>query len=324
MSITRIPMIVLLAVAPAAVAQDDHTAHRAAAAGPQASSALFNAEDLMFLHHMSVHHEQAVEMSALVPERTERAEFEAFARFVSRAQQAEIDLMQSLLELAAERGLAMPSHEMQGDPPMAGMLSNAEMAALEAASGAEFERLWLEGMIFHHEGGLAMARAQQLQQLEHNRRPYGFHVLVEDILIEQRAEITKMREWLGAWGLVSGGESRDTTPPRVEVTSPTPGAVAPAGSTVTLIGLAVDHRDVAAVRVALQDLSTQRWWRADGRWGRQRVLHAAETTRSGPGSVAWQFEWVPPAAGRYGISVEAEDPAGNRVAAMTARQFSVQ
>jgi uncharacterized protein (DUF305 family) len=86
---------------------------------------------------------------------------------------------------------------------MAGMLSMAEMEAIEAAHGAEFDRLWLEGMIVHHEGAVAMAHAQQAQQLASGRRPYGLDVLIEDILVEQRAEISKMRAWLAEWGLAS-------------------------------------------------------------------------------------------------------------------------
>ena len=166
----------------------------------RASATLYDSEDLQFLRHMIVHHEQALDMASLVPERTERQEFVRFAGYVNRAQSAEIAVMQSLLDLAMERGLNVPEHTLHGDPPMPGMLSSAEMDALAASSGAAFERLWLEGMIFHHEGALDMAKAQQRRQFESGRRPYGIDVLVEDILVEQLAEITRMRAWLGEWG----------------------------------------------------------------------------------------------------------------------------
>lgn len=179
------------AAGPAAPAQTD----------PPAAALLFNEQDLMFLDHMTVHHEQAVVMSRMVPERTGREEFVRFAGYVLRAQAAEIAQMQSLMGLAAARGLPMPDHSPDGDPPMAGMLSSAQMAALEAASGAEFERLWLEGMIHHHQGAIDMSQAQQRQQLANGRRPYGLAVLVEEILVEQRNEITQMRAWLEEWGL---------------------------------------------------------------------------------------------------------------------------
>lgn len=148
---------------------------------------------------MIVHHEQAVVMSLLVPERSGRPEFHRFADYVRRAQTAEIGMMQALLDLAAERGLELPEQHLHDDPPMAGMLSSARMAALAEASGAEFERLWLEGMIFHHQGAIDMSHAQQRQQLATGRRPHDLGVLVEEIIVEQRAEITSMRQWLDAW-----------------------------------------------------------------------------------------------------------------------------
>jgi uncharacterized protein (DUF305 family) len=160
---------------------------------------LYTREDLLFLSHMIVHHEQALEMTALVPSRSSREEFIRFARYVDGGQRAEIAQMKSLLALAAERGLQVPEHTLHGDPPMPGMLSKAQMSTLAAAKGAEFERLWLEGMILHHEGALAMGRAQQEYQFKAGRRPYGIDVLVDEILVVQRGEITKMRDWLREW-----------------------------------------------------------------------------------------------------------------------------
>ena len=159
------------------------------------------------MQHMIVHHEQALLMSLLVPERSARPEFHRFADYVRRAQAAEIGTMQSLLDLAVERGLDLPQQHLHDDPPMAGMLSSAQMDALAAANGAEFERLWLEGMIHHHQGAIDMSHAQQRQQLANGRRPYGLGVLVEEIIVEQRAEIARMRDWLDAWGLASPGAS---------------------------------------------------------------------------------------------------------------------
>ncbi len=170
------------------------------------AEALFNEQDIVFLQHMILHHEQAVAMALLAPSRTGRTEFMRFTDYVKRAQAAEVDLMRHWLDLARDRGFEAPSHGPHGDPPMAGMLSSAQMEALAAARGAEFERLWLEGMIYHHQGAIDMAHAQQLQQLENGRRPFGLSVLVEDILVEQRAEITKMRAWLHQWGLARSPE----------------------------------------------------------------------------------------------------------------------
>jgi uncharacterized protein (DUF305 family) len=175
---------------------------------PGRAAELYTHEDLLFLRHMIVHHEQALELAALVPSRTGREAFVRFARQVDRAQRAEIDQMESLLALAAERGMTIPQHDLHADAPMPGLLSKAQMDALTAATGAAFERLWLEGMIVHHEGALTMGRAQQQRHFESGRQPYGIDVLVDEILVVQRAEITKMKAWLTEWGL-----SRSTAAP---------------------------------------------------------------------------------------------------------------
>lgn len=166
----------------------------------QAGETLYNEADLLFLHHMIVHHRQALDMADLVSERTDREEFIRFARNIYRAQAAEIAHMQKLLDIAFARGLTAREHAMHGDPPMEGMLSSAQMAELEASTGAAFERLWLEGMIYHHQGAIDMARGQEHQQLESGRSPYGIDVLVQEMLVVQRAEIQQMQVWLTEWG----------------------------------------------------------------------------------------------------------------------------
>ena len=168
---------------------------------PSANAPLYTQDDLMFLTHMIMHHQQAVDMAALVPSRSHREEFIRFARYVDGEQRAEIDQMKALLSAAAERGMEAPHHEMHGDPPMNGMLSRAQMAALTSATGPEFERLWLQGMIYHHQGAIDMAREQQERQFTAHRAPFGIDAMVDDILNVQRAEISKMKTWLVQWGL---------------------------------------------------------------------------------------------------------------------------
>ncbi len=166
---------------------------------PGGVAKLYTDDDLLFLRHMIVHHEQALDLAALVPSRTGREELVRFARQVDRAQKAEIDQMKSLLALAEDRGMTVPHHDPHADPPMPGLLSKAQMDAVAAANGASFERLWLEGMIVHHAGALTMGRAQQRRQFESARQPYGIDVLVDEILVVQRAEIARMRAWLTEW-----------------------------------------------------------------------------------------------------------------------------
>jgi uncharacterized protein (DUF305 family) len=304
----------------------DHAGHMdmATPARSDDRDVLYNPEDMQFLHHMSMHHQQALAMAALVPERAEHQEFKKFARYVARGQAAEIRSMDGLQKLAEDRGIAAAHAHMDHDPPMAGMLSKAEMTALAAAKGDEFERRWLEGMIFHHEGGLAMARAQQLQQLEFQRSPYGLAVMVEDILVEQRAEVSKMYDWLADWGLVPAGDKTDARTPASEVVSPVPMAVLPAGRTVELIGLAVDDRGIETARIAIQNLDDKSWWRDGDTWSSERTLHAATLEQAGFSSVAWTYEWMPPKPGHYAITVLAEDTAGKVAEGYSTREFRVQ
>lgn len=195
--ISRLPFIRLLLAALLCLGPIAGSSHAQSSAAP-----LYTEQDMRFLINMITHHQQAVDMAALVPERSDRAQFHRFARYVGRAQAAEIRLMESFLELAASRGLDAPmEHTGHDHRHMDGMLSPAQMQELAAAEGAAFERLWLEGMIFHHEGAITMANTQQDHQQATGRRPYGVATLVEDIIVEQRAEIHRMQEWLQAWGL---------------------------------------------------------------------------------------------------------------------------
>ncbi len=109
-------------------------------------------------------------------------------------------MVQALLGLAAELGLDLPVQRLHDAPPVAGMFSSDRMDALAAASGAEFPRLWLEGMIYRHQCPIDMSHVRQRRQLASARRPYGLGVLAEEAVVEQRAEITGIRAWLDAWG----------------------------------------------------------------------------------------------------------------------------
>jgi uncharacterized protein (DUF305 family) len=183
--------------------QERHEAIHAARAQATAPRAvpLYTDGDLMFLTHMIVHHQQAIDLAALVPARSDREELRKFARYITGAQHAEIDHMKALLQAAADRGQPARDHQMSGDPPMPGMLSKAQMAALAAAGGVEFAKLWLQGMIQHHQGAIDMALAQQQRDFHSQRQPYGLASIADDILTTQRGEIGMMKTWLAEWGL---------------------------------------------------------------------------------------------------------------------------
>ncbi len=116
--------------------------------------------DVAFMQGMIHHHAQALRMTALVPERSASAKVELLAKRIDVSQEGEIELMSDWLK---ERGESAPElHRLHGHAHgggqvlMPGMLSEPELQELTAASGAEFDRLFLEFMIRHHKGALTM------------------------------------------------------------------------------------------------------------------------------------------------------------------------
>ena len=119
--------------------------------------------DVDFMSGMIPHHAQAVLIAAWVADRSERRDLRVLAERIAVAQKDEIKLMQTWL---SDRGLDVPAadathHVMKhGDMEhkmlMPGMLSDEELAKLKAAKGAEFDRLFLQSMIKHHQGAITM------------------------------------------------------------------------------------------------------------------------------------------------------------------------
>jgi len=119
--------------------------------------------DVDFMSGMIPHHAQAVLIAGWVADRTERRALRVLAERIAVAQKDEIKLMQTWL---SDRGLDVPAadathHVMKhGDMEhkmlMPGMLTDEELAALKAARGPAFDRLFLQSMIKHHQGAITM------------------------------------------------------------------------------------------------------------------------------------------------------------------------
>jgi len=118
--------------------------HSAQAAGDLSS------DDVMFLQMMIPHHQQAIDISDLALTKSEDAELRALAKNIRDEQGAEIVKMKAWLE-KAKAASHSDSHSMDG------MLSDAELAALEKATGKSFDVLWLKAMTGHHTGAIDMA-----------------------------------------------------------------------------------------------------------------------------------------------------------------------
>jgi uncharacterized protein (DUF305 family) len=113
-----------------------------------------------------MHHGQAVEMTALIESRTENKNLRLLGARISQSQSDEMKFMKRWLEIRGE-SISMPDMDMDmADMDMSshhhhlmpGMLTREQMNALKKAKGAEFDRLFLTGMIQHHNGALTMIK----------------------------------------------------------------------------------------------------------------------------------------------------------------------
>jgi uncharacterized protein (DUF305 family) len=159
--------------------------------------------DVEFMQHMIVHHAQAVEMTALIDSHTQNKELRSLGARISRSQADEIKFMKRWLT-ARGAPTSMPMHEMHNMPGMdmskhemlmPGMLTAAQMDALKKANGAEFDRLFLTGMIQHHKGALMMVK--DLFDTAGAGQDAELFNFVTDVDTGQRAEIKIMQTMLG-------------------------------------------------------------------------------------------------------------------------------
>ena len=150
------------------------------------------AGDIVFAQDMIPHHEQALEMSALALAADASPEVTALAKEIQAAQDPEIVLMRSWLrdwgaeELPHSGG---PGEESDGhEHEMAGMATGEQLLALAEARGAEFDALWIDLMVAHHEGAIEMAEqvAQTTDDLE-------VQALAAEIIETQAQEIERMQ-----------------------------------------------------------------------------------------------------------------------------------
>ncbi|MEX1176940.1 MAG: DUF305 domain-containing protein [Nitriliruptor sp.] len=155
-------------------------------------SAPYSHHEVHFMQHMMVHHGQAITMSALAPDRAADERVLTLARRIGPGQGAEIDQMARWLEL---RGEDVPDpFDTHGHEGMPGMVSEEEMAALEASEGRMFDIRFLEAMIEHHYGAITM-----VHELEAATGTYvepNVSVLMVEIVDLQETEIKRMQRLL--------------------------------------------------------------------------------------------------------------------------------
>ena len=150
--------------------------------------------DVSFAQDMIPHHAQAVVMAKMAQTQASDPEVTALAADIEAAQGPEIEQMSGWLtswgeEVPATDGGAMGG---MGTGEMPGMMTGGQMSRLGKASGADFDRMWLQMMIRHHQGAVEMAKAEQRD----GRNPDAV-ALAKRIEAAQTAEISRMQERLG-------------------------------------------------------------------------------------------------------------------------------
>ncbi|MFL5575695.1 MAG: DUF305 domain-containing protein [Gemmatimonadaceae bacterium] len=189
-------------------------AARLPAQGAPAAAHDYGQADVAFVQGMIVHHAQAVVMSDWAATHDARPDLLILCKRIALSQRDEITMMQQWLR---DRHLAVPDplHSLQGDPgpahemagmdmpgmdghdhpmPMTGMLTPAEMRQLDAARGAAFDRLYLTGMIRHHQGALDMVA--KLFATPGAGQQSELSAFATDVDAGQRAEMARMQAML--------------------------------------------------------------------------------------------------------------------------------
>lgn len=150
--------------------------------------------DVAFVQGMIPHHQQALEMTALVGQRADDPSLAAMAERIEVTQVAEIEQLEGWLTGRGESVSGMHAGHADGDHGMPGMLTPQQMAQLERASGPRFDRLFLLGMIRHHEGAVAMVEGL-LAEGEGGQESEVFQ-LASHIGTDQQVEIAAMKRAL--------------------------------------------------------------------------------------------------------------------------------
>lgn len=169
----------------------DHSKHRM---GPEIvipPGAIYTKADVEFMQGMIAHHAQAIVMAKLAEQNSTNTQLLKLSRKIDQSQVPEIQIMQDWLRRHKQFA---PDTSSWRDMQMDGMLTAAEIAALGAAKGSAFDRLFLEGMIKHHAGAIKMV--DELFKSPGAGQEVDANVFANDVVVAQTAEIGIMRRLL--------------------------------------------------------------------------------------------------------------------------------
>jgi uncharacterized protein (DUF305 family) len=158
--------------------------HTSTSATSTSSAAAFNDADVSFAQGMIPHHQQAVEMAKLAGTRADNADVKALAQRIEAAQGPEITTMTGWLTAWGKPTTASMS---MGDGSMPGMMTDAGMTKLKAATGTTFDKQFLTMMIAHHQGAITMAKDELAKGGNSDAK-----ALAQNIITAQQTEIDTM------------------------------------------------------------------------------------------------------------------------------------
>lgn len=170
---------------------EEHSQHATSSTTSSATVAAHNADDVMFAQMMIPHHQQAVQLADLAPQHTDNPALLKLASTIAGEQQPEIDAMKALL-LQWGADPAMGDHSGHG-AAMQGMVDDATMTKLESLKGPEFDTLWLQAMIGHHQGAIEMAKTEIAKG-----GSADMMTMAKSTVSAQQTEIDQMKQMLGA------------------------------------------------------------------------------------------------------------------------------
>ena len=186
-------------VQPGAPGQDSR--HLSAEQASDLAGLSYTDADVKFMQGMIHHHQQAVEMTALVPDRSQRDSLRQLAERISLSQEDEMLMMENWLSSRGEyTALPEGGHAMHGETMterMPGMATPEEMAELASLEGAEFDNRFLELMIKHHEGALTMV--EDLLDQPGSAQDSVMFEFTSEVEADQSAEIERMLAMLSGF-----------------------------------------------------------------------------------------------------------------------------
>lgn len=160
---------------------------------PDAVSGQHNAADVAFATGMVPHHQQAVTMSDMAKKQATNPKVKSLAADIQAAQGPEIETMTGWLTAWGQPAPTSGGHDMSNmdGASMGGMMTGEQMQQLSAASGAAFDRMWLQMMVAHHKGAVEMSGVELRDGKNADAKK-----LAQQIIDAQKREITVMEQLL--------------------------------------------------------------------------------------------------------------------------------